>query len=435
MQTAIDNLDDATLIERVLAGDRESFSPLMMRAYPSVLRLCERLLGTTLEAQDIAQDAALEAFLRLSQLRDPMRFSAWFHAIAANLAHSALRRRRTVSLEALPGSVMLQLVARSGQTPEDMIAAREIHDTIVAALSELSSVNRDAVLGFYLNGYSYAELAELLGVPVSAVKGRLFKGRRRLRQTLEPLARSVLKPDRRQQKELSMPMDTLVQVHIDSIYAESWGHRLALLRPPGEQRVLPIRVGPVGAEAISAALMNDSFVRPLTHDLMVQHLTLGDIQVREVVLHQLAPETYAAAIVLERDGEEHIQHSRPSDALPLALRAGAPIYVSRAALESDCIDVPKTLTEGLATWRPSSYSLSTMLDLALNDPDVRPIEWEGAEYLAVRIPGFESVDGLRERVQHFDKAAWLVVEPGFWEWVVEFATMRRVWSLQNRENE
>ena len=81
--------DDAILVASVLAGEREAFDILLQRYASSVQRLCTTLLGTTVEAQDIAQEAALQAFLGLSRLRDPARFAAWFHAIAANLGWAA----------------------------------------------------------------------------------------------------------------------------------------------------------------------------------------------------------------------------------------------------------------------------------------------------------------------------------------------------------
>jgi RNA polymerase sigma-70 factor (ECF subfamily) len=192
-----DSSDDAALVGRTLAGEREAFSPLLLRYYPSVLRLCRRLLGASPASQDVAQEAALQAFLGLAQLHEPDRFGAWLHAIAANLARMALRRRRLLSLDALTDGAQPAVLWAATPTPEEVHAARELHDAIVAALGELSSVNREVAIGFYLEGYSYAELAELLGVPVSTVKGRLFKGRRQLRRALAPLAHDVLKPDRR----------------------------------------------------------------------------------------------------------------------------------------------------------------------------------------------------------------------------------------------
>ena len=104
-----DSRNDATLIELALAGEREAFGVLLLRFYPSVVRLCQRLLGLTPEAQDIAQEAAIQAFLGLAHLQEPARFGAWLHAIAANLARMALRRRRTLSLDTLPVDTPVRL--------------------------------------------------------------------------------------------------------------------------------------------------------------------------------------------------------------------------------------------------------------------------------------------------------------------------------------
>src|SRR5687768_2312298 len=122
-----DTRSDATLVALVLAGQREIFAALLLRHYKSVALLCRRLLGRTPEAQDIAQEAALQAFLRLGELRDTARFGAWLHAIAANLARMELRRRRTLSLDSLPdGAAMIVLWAAGPHTPEEVHAAREL---------------------------------------------------------------------------------------------------------------------------------------------------------------------------------------------------------------------------------------------------------------------------------------------------------------------
>jgi RNA polymerase sigma-70 factor (ECF subfamily) len=177
-----DDTTDAALVALARAGDRAALGELLARHYPSVLRLCRRLLGASHEAQDAAQESALQALLSLERLHDPARFRAWLHAVAANLARMAIRRRRPLSLDALAEGGPLVIWPQPLPTPEAVHEARETHDAIVAALAELPPHERDVALGFFLEGYSYAELAELLGVPLSTVKGRLFKGRRRLQR-------------------------------------------------------------------------------------------------------------------------------------------------------------------------------------------------------------------------------------------------------------
>ena len=106
----------------------------------------------------------MAAFLGLARLADPARFGAWLQAIAANRARMALRRRHRLTLEGLPPHVAEELPAGEPvPTPEDAWASREIHHAILAALRELPPATREAVIGFYLQGYSYHQLAELLG--------------------------------------------------------------------------------------------------------------------------------------------------------------------------------------------------------------------------------------------------------------------------------
>jgi RNA polymerase sigma factor (sigma-70 family) len=144
-----DRHDDAELIAAVLAGDREAFGPLLARWQPSVLGLCRRLLGPGPQAEDVAQEAAVAAFLGLPRLADPVRFGAWLQAIAANRARMALRRRRLLALEGPPLDATVGLCAGEPvPTPEDPWGIREVHEAILAALRELPPATREAVMAF-----------------------------------------------------------------------------------------------------------------------------------------------------------------------------------------------------------------------------------------------------------------------------------------------
>src|SRR5215217_7272529 len=128
MMDATERRDDADLVAAVLAGDREAFGPLLARWQPSVLGLCRRLLGPGPLAEDVAQEAAVAAFLGL-----------------------ALRRRYRLALEGLPPQVAEGLPGgEAGPTPEDAWASHEIHQAILAALQELRVATREAVVGFHL---------------------------------------------------------------------------------------------------------------------------------------------------------------------------------------------------------------------------------------------------------------------------------------------
>ena len=428
--------DDATLVTRVLAGEREQFGPLLTRHYPGVVRLCQRLLGLTHEAQDIAQEAALQAFLELPHLQEPARFGAWLHAIAANLARMALRRRRASSLDALGESVPRRLLwAARTPAPDEAVAARDVHDVIVRALNELSAVNREAVLRFYLEGYSYAELAALLDVPVSTVKGRLFQGRRQLKHALSPVADETLTPYRRPRKEQAMTGSDLVPVTIDAIRPSALMAALktVVLREEGGERMLPIWVDAGLADAIAVALEGRQPSgthprRPLTHDLSLQLLESVGARIEHVVVRELteAGIFYAEISVVHGEQRQAVD-ARPSDALALAVRRGLPIFVARPLWEAAAIvrQAASVEDDDPAGWTPPfvDHVWTFLLSVLLRTPGpvpreqlltidwstsfaTRQLEWEGQPMVAVRLP----VAG---------EAAWLLVEPALWTQITE----------------
>jgi hypothetical protein len=84
MTRLYDHHDEAMLVELVLAGDREAFNPFVDRYYPGILRLCNWLLGSVTDAEDVAQEAMVQAYLGLSGLRSRENPGRWMYAIAAN---------------------------------------------------------------------------------------------------------------------------------------------------------------------------------------------------------------------------------------------------------------------------------------------------------------------------------------------------------------
>jgi len=349
-----ENQDDATLIASVLAGEREAFDILLARYWSSVLRLCTALLGNSFEAQDIAQEASLQAFLGLARLQEPARFAAWFHAIAANLARSALRRRREQSLSTLSEDATLQVLwIDAPPTLEEYQLLREIHETILLALGDLSLVNRQAVIGFYVQGYSYEELAQLLGVPVSTVKGRLFQGRKLLKTLLRPLAETLLHPISEHRKELNMTTDDLLELQMDSLRTLLLTRQhLVILREPQTQRGLPIPLTASEADALVVALRarREASVLPIPQDLAERLLESFGAQLQRVVINALAGQTLYATVTLRQATHTHELDMRLSEALALALRLGAPLFITRSLLAS-AATLDLTTQASVSSWQ------------------------------------------------------------------------------------
>jgi RNA polymerase sigma-70 factor (ECF subfamily) len=336
-----DRHDDAELVAAVLAGDREAFSPLLARWQPSVLGLCRRLLGPGPQAEDVAQEAAVHAFLGLPRLADPVRFGAWLHAIAANRARMALRRRRLLALERPPLDATVGL--RAGEpvpTPEDAWAVQEVHEAILAALRELPPATREAVIGFYLQGYSYRELAELLGAPLSTIRGRLYHGRRQLRRTLRPLAEEMLTPAPTRREEHGMDTTALIDVDVAFVgrLAFSTDCVVMLQEQGGPRRLALEGVDAPTGEAVERLLGDDQPLAPTTHDLLPRLVAALGGRVKQVTIRRLVGEALYADITLDHGRRRSEVEARPGDAVALALLAGAPIRVAAAVMDAAGFD-------------------------------------------------------------------------------------------------
>jgi bifunctional DNase/RNase len=108
---------------------------------------------------------------------------------------------------------------------------------------------------------------------------------------------------------------------------------IVVLKDGDNQRVLPIWVGPVEANAIALQIENVSPPRPMSHDLFLRTLTALGGSLSRVVISDLRGSTYYAYLDIERSGERVLVDTRPSDALALALRAGAPVFVTPSVLD------------------------------------------------------------------------------------------------------
>jgi RNA polymerase sigma-70 factor, ECF subfamily len=159
-----------------------------------LLALCWRLLGDWRLAEDVAQQAAVEALVGLPRLAAPERFGAWLLAIAANLCRHHLRSpvRRLVSFEALLASRALAEPPALAPEPAHMVEVGELAATMRLAVSEMPPGQRRAAELFYLGGLSLAETAVALGINGGAVKARLYKGRLALRRRLQTEGSSLL---------------------------------------------------------------------------------------------------------------------------------------------------------------------------------------------------------------------------------------------------
>jgi bifunctional DNase/RNase len=126
----------------------------------------------------------------------------------------------------------------------------------------------------------------------------------------------------------------LIEMHIKGLMLDPVTNvPIVVLKDSENQRALPIWVGPVEANAIALQVENVAPPRPMTHDLFRRLLTVLSASVSRVVIAELRGSTYYAYLEIERQGERLFLDARPSDALAIALRTGAPVFVTPSVLD------------------------------------------------------------------------------------------------------
>jgi RNA polymerase sigma factor (sigma-70 family) len=333
---------DAELVATTLAGDRRAFGELIDRHRPRAVVLARRLLRDPVEAEDVVQEALLQAFLALDGLRDSDRFGAWLCGITANLAKMRLRApaRGVASLEELSGGLRVPpaALAAPDPSPHEAAEARELLGLVWAAIDLLPERQREVVLLHYLDGLSCQEIAALIGRSTGAVRVRLHRARAELRERLRvrhPDFETTPAPAPLRSKEDSMievtPEDVVVRSLPDQDVTRR--RRVVLLRERDGERTLPIWVGTPEGDALALQLAGAETPRPLTVDLAVRMLGVTGATIERVTISSLREHTFYGIVSLRVGDELHEVDARPSDALNLAARVGASVVVEPAVME------------------------------------------------------------------------------------------------------
>jgi RNA polymerase sigma-70 factor (ECF subfamily) len=177
---------DEQLVASCLGGDRSAFDLLVIRWDRKIQGAVFRLLGSEEEARDIAQEAFLKAYRGLGAFKGEARFSSWLYQIALNLCRDRMRRRKgrtLVSLEALEEAGDAP-VLQEGATAFEQVERKEIQHRVAAAVASLSEEQREVIVLKEYQGLTFQEIADVLALPVSTVKTRLYRGLTHLRAKL-----------------------------------------------------------------------------------------------------------------------------------------------------------------------------------------------------------------------------------------------------------
>jgi RNA polymerase sigma-70 factor (ECF subfamily) len=192
--TAADS--DAQLVARAQRGDMQAFEMLVVKYQRRLERLIGRMVRDVDLVPDIAQEAFIRAYRALPQFRGDSQFYTWLYRIAVNTAKKTLlelKRDPTVTEAALAGrddddeTSRREIEPSHGETPDAVLASREIAATVNAAIEALPDDLRQAILLREIEGLAYEEIATAMGCPIGTVRSRIFRAREAIAARLRPL--------------------------------------------------------------------------------------------------------------------------------------------------------------------------------------------------------------------------------------------------------
>ena len=186
--------DDIQLIDDALEGDSEAFGQLVLKYQDRLFNTMMHVVRSREEAEDVVQEAFVQAFVKLDSFQCASAFYTWLYRIAVNLALSKRRRKRSRSKRSRSTMSLDQVREQSGSEPADRQAGPEgvalRHEQIErlwAALDRLPHPAREILVLRELEGCRYETIGEILQLPVGTVRSRLFRARLQLRACLQDM--------------------------------------------------------------------------------------------------------------------------------------------------------------------------------------------------------------------------------------------------------
>ena len=176
---------EAAVIQAVLDGDVNAYEALVKEYEKNVYNLALRMTGNSEDAADMAQEAFIKAYNSLTAFRGDSKFSVWLYRIVSNVCLDFLRsrsRKQTVSLstENDDGEEVELDIADETHSPEQLLDRSLTRDAVRRGLAALPPDHREILLLREIQGLSYEEIADVLGLEAGTVKSRIFRARKKV---------------------------------------------------------------------------------------------------------------------------------------------------------------------------------------------------------------------------------------------------------------
>ncbi len=179
--------DEANWLRAARAGDHHAFGRLVEKHQQRLFHCLLRLCGSADDAEELAQDAFVQAFVKLDSFQENAAFFTWLYRIAFNLAASRARRRRPrTSLDAVIEAGAPEPTT-SEHAPDGQMLEQERSQLVHHAIGRLPQEHRQVIVLREIEGLDYQQIADVLETPIGTVRSRLSRARLQLRELLAPL--------------------------------------------------------------------------------------------------------------------------------------------------------------------------------------------------------------------------------------------------------
>jgi RNA polymerase sigma-70 factor, ECF subfamily len=176
-------------IQQVLKGDQDAYGEIVELYKDKVYQISYRMLGNRHEAEDIAQEAFIRAFVNIHSFNINLKFSTWLFRIATNLCIDRIRKKKPdyyldAEVAGTDGLTMYSQIASNENMPEKEVESLELEETIQKEIMKLPEKYRSVIVLKYIEELSLIEISEILNLPIGTVKTRIHRGREALRKQL-----------------------------------------------------------------------------------------------------------------------------------------------------------------------------------------------------------------------------------------------------------
>ncbi|MDR7080375.1 RNA polymerase sigma-70 factor (ECF subfamily) [Neobacillus niacini] len=176
-------------IKQVIKGDQDAFAEIVEIYSNSIYQLGYRMLGNRHEAEDIAQEAFIRAYVNIKSFNQDLKFSTWLFRIATNLCIDRIRKKKPdyyldAEVSGTDGLTMYSQLSSNSPLPEKELESLELQETVQKEILKLPEKYRAVIVLKYIEELSLNEISEILDMPLGTVKTRIHRGREALRQQL-----------------------------------------------------------------------------------------------------------------------------------------------------------------------------------------------------------------------------------------------------------